>query len=152
VKDDVSPHCNRLSLPIVPPNALQLAPLQASAQELQQFNPIALAFLGDAVYELVIRQQYFFPPKRINDYHQQVVAQVRAEEQAQFFDRLEPHLTDTERDWMRRGRNAAPKSRRADPMIYQKATALETLIGYLYLTDCDRLQTLLAYWQPAAPP
>jgi ribonuclease III family protein len=109
---------------------------------------VALAFLGDAVYELLVRQAYFMPPKRINDYHKQVVAQVRAEEQANYLARLEPHLTEAEQEIVRRGRNATPKSRRADPAIYQQATALETLIGYLYLTDLDRLQVILSYWQP----
>jgi ribonuclease-3 family protein len=119
-----------------------LGQLKLTTQDLQRFNPIALAFLGDAVYELVIRQQYLFPPKRVQDYHQQVVAQVRAEQQAHYLDQLLPNLTTTEQEIVRRGRNATPKSRRADPRIYQKATALETLIGYLYLTDLDRLEIL----------
>jgi ribonuclease III family protein len=112
---------------------------------LQQLNPIALAFLGDAVYELVVRQLYLLPPQRINDYHQKVVAQVRAEQQAHHLRTIEPHLNPTELDWVRRGRNAAPKSRRADPGEYQRATGLETLIGYLYLTDIQRLDELLGY-------
>jgi ribonuclease III family protein len=117
--------------------------LQFVPSDLQQFNPVSLAFLGDAVYELVMRQRHLFPPKRVQDYHKMVVAEVRAEQQANYLAQLEPHLTDTERDIVRRGRNATPKSRRADPAIYQKATALETLIGYLYLTDLARLEALL---------
>jgi ribonuclease-3 family protein len=123
----------------------QLAALQLSAQELQQLNPIALAFLGDAVYELIMRQHYLLPPKRINDYHKKVVAQVRAEQQALHLDTIEPHLTPDELDLIRRGRNAAPKSRRADPNSYQRATGFEALIGYLYLTNIQRLELLLSY-------
>lgn len=122
--------------------------LQLSPREIQSFNPISLAFLGDAVYELVMRQRHLFPPKRVNDYHKQVVEQVRAEQQAHYLDQLEPHLSEAEREIARRGRNATPKSRRADPVIYQKATALETLVGYLYLTDLTRLETLLAQLDP----
>ncbi|MBE9028152.1 ribonuclease III [filamentous cyanobacterium LEGE 11480] len=121
----------------------RLGYLKLTPQELQKFNPVSLAFLGDAVYELVMRQRHLFPPKRVNDYHKQVVEQVRAEQQAIYLDQLAPHLTTAEQDIARRGRNATPKSRRADPAIYQKATALETLIGYLYLTNRDRLEALL---------
>lgn len=129
----------------VSPPPLQLLPPTLSVQELQQLNPIALAFLGDAVYELVIRQRYLLPPKRINDYHQQVVAQVRAEQQSQHLRTIEPHLTEAELDLVRRGRNASPKSRRANPGEYQRSTGFETLIGYLYLTDTQRLHELLRY-------
>jgi ribonuclease III family protein len=120
--------------------------------DLQQFNPVSLAFLGDAVYELVMRQRLLFPPKRVQDYHKEVVAQVRAEQQSVYLKQLEPYLTDAERDIVRRGRNATPKSRRADPAIYQRATALETLIGYLYLTDLARLEDLLDRIETQATP
>jgi ribonuclease III family protein len=123
----------------------RLTPPALSEQTLQQLNPIALAFLGDAVYELVVRQLYLMPPKRINDYHEQVVAQVRAEQQSLHLGTLEPYLNAIELDWVRRGRNASPKSRRANPGQYQRSTGLETLIGYLYLTDQPRLEELLSY-------
>jgi ribonuclease III family protein len=121
----------------------RLGYLKLAVPDLQQFNPVSLAFLGDAVYELVMRQRLLFPPKRVKDYHDQVVAEVRAEQQSVYLKQLEPHLTPTEQDVVRRGRNAAPKSRRVDPAIYQRATGLETLIGYLYLTDIERLESLL---------
>jgi ribonuclease III family protein len=125
--------------------------LQFAPADLQQFNPVSLAFLGDAVYELVMRQRHLFPPKRVQDYHKVVVEEVRAEQQARYLTQLEPHLTEAERDIVRRGRNATPKSRRADPATYQKATALETLIGYLYLTDLARLEMLLDQIVPISP-
>jgi ribonuclease III family protein len=121
----------------------RLGYLKLTDADLQQFNPVSLAFLGDAVYELVMRQRLLFPPKRVQDYHQQVVAEVRAEQQSYYLKQLEPHLTEAEKDIVRRGRNAAPKSRRVDPGIYQRATGLETLVGYLYLTDVPRLEDLL---------
>lgn len=85
------------------------------------------------------------PPKKSQDYHNQVVAQVRAETQAQHLRSLTPHLTPAELEILRRGRNAAacgPK--RVAPQIYQQATSLETLMGYLYITDPQRLNQLLA--------
>lgn len=114
-------------------------------QKVQSLSPVALAYLGDAVFELYVRSQYLFPPRRIGDFHRCVVAQVRAEQQAQILAGLSPQLTEGEKEWVRRGRNAATStSRRADPGIYQAASGLETLLGYLYLTDAVRLDHLLA--------
>ena len=127
-----------------------------SPSDLQQLSPAALAYLGDAVYELYIRQTYLLPAKRIQTYHQHVVTHVRAETQAQYLAFLLPHLTDTEIDWVRRGRNATgsrPKRLAAD--LYQQATSLETLIGYLYLTNPPRLAELFQHLNitsPAASP
>ncbi len=113
--------------------------------QLQQLSPAALAYLGDAVYELYIRRFYLVPPKRIQTYHQKVVAQVRAETQATHLQTLLPHLTASEIELVKRGRNAATGGpKRIDPEIYQRATSLETLIGYLYLTNPQRLIDLLS--------
>lgn len=109
----------------------------------EQLSPNALAYVGDVVYELYFRLYYLLPPKKIVDYHNQVVAKVRAEAQANFLQVLQPYLTNSEREIIRRGRNAAGgKPRRLSPQIYQQATSLETLIGYLYLTDPQRLAEL----------
>lgn len=119
-----------------------------SLPQIQQLSPTALAYLGDAVYELYIRACYLLPPKRSQSYHHQVVSQVRAETQADHLISLEPYLTTKELEIVRRGRNATsgcPK--RLDPKIYQQATSFEALIGYLYLTDTRRLTELLALLQ-----
>ncbi|MEC4983746.1 MAG: ribonuclease III domain-containing protein [Oscillatoria sp. PMC 1068.18] len=111
----------------------------------EQLAPGSLAYLGDAVYEIYIRTRYILPPKRISSYHRQVVAQVRAETQAAQLSFLEPYLTDLEREILRRGRNAATgRPKRLSGEIYQRATSLETLVGYLYLKDPQRLSELLA--------
>lgn len=118
---------------------------EASAATIQQLSPAALAYLGDAVYELYIRAFYLLPPKRLQDYHSQVVSHVRAESQALHLELLQPYLTDEEQEILRRGRNAAAKGpKRIDPKTYQQATSLETLLGYLYITDPQRLFQLLA--------
>jgi ribonuclease III family protein len=120
-------------------------PLATHSPQVQQLSPSALAYLGDAVYELYVRSQYLLPPKRARVYHQQVVAQVRAEAQSSHLQLLLPRLTSLELEVLRRGRNATSGyPRRMDPEIYQQATSFETLIGHLYLTDPDRLQELLA--------
>ncbi|MBH8562790.1 ribonuclease III [Nostoc sp. CENA67] len=117
---------------------------QISQTQLQQISPAALAYLGDAIYELYVRMSYLLPLQRIENYHHLVVAQVRAETQALHLRSLIPHLRQTELEIVRRGRNAATRRpKRVDPEIYQQATSLETLIGYLYLTDSQRLTELL---------
>lgn len=124
----------------------QLSAIVDSPSQLQQISPASLAYLGDAVYELYIRSCYLLPPKRSKDYHQQVVAQVRAETQAAILQLLEPHLSEPELEILRRGRNGATTNpRRLDPKIYQQASSFETLMGYLYLTNPQRLTQLLTY-------
>lgn len=114
-------------------------------EQVQQLSPASWAYLGDAVYELYIRHFYLIPPKRSQLYHQLVVSQVRAETQARHLRSLEPHLSTAELEVIRRGRNAAVKGpKRIDQQTYQLATSLETLVGYLYLTDPERLSQLFA--------
>jgi len=110
-----------------------------------QLSPTLLAYIGDAVYELYVRTRLLSPPRRISDYHAAVVERVRAESQAAYLQQLQAHLTAAEQDIVRRGRNAASRApRRLSPAIYQQATGLEALIGYLFLSDPARLNVLLA--------
>jgi ribonuclease-3 family protein len=116
-----------------------LSPAQA-----KQISPAALAYLGDAIYELYVRMLFLWPKQRPENYHSLVVTQVRAETQALHLRSLTPHLRSNELEIVRRGRNAATgRPKRLNPEIYQQATSLETLVGYLYLTDYPRLQELL---------
>ncbi len=112
--------------------------------QIERLSPIALAYIGDAVFELYVRTKLLMPPKRMADYHGQVVTQVRAESQAIYLSLLLPYLVDSEKEILRRGRNACTsKPRRLDRRTYQQATGLEALIGYLHLTNPHRLQELL---------
>ena len=120
--------------------------VSGSATDWQRLSPAALAYIGDAVYELYIRTYYLMPPKKSGLYHQAVVGQVRAERQAEHLQTLIPYLNEQELDILKRGRNSATRSpKRLDRQIYQQATSLETLIGYLYLRDPCRLTHLLGY-------
>jgi ribonuclease III family protein len=120
-----------------------------AATLVQQSSPAALAYLGDAVYELYVRAWYLVPAKRLQAYHAQVVSNVRAETQALHLHLLMPHLTEEECEVIRRGRNAAVnRPKRVDPKTYQEATSLEALIGYLYITNPQRLSQLLAKLEP----
>lgn len=122
----------------------QVKTAELSDAQLRSLSPLALAYIGDAVYELFVRSRLLMPQKQIRTYHRQVVDHVRAEQQAYYLDCLRPHLTDAEIDIVRRGRNAASnRKQRASIRDYQQATALEALIGYLYLTDPQRLLEVL---------
>ncbi|MBD2440039.1 ribonuclease III domain-containing protein [Nostoc sp. FACHB-110] len=124
-------------------NAAQLRQ-EISPTQVRQISPAALAYLGDAIYELYARMFYLLPLQRLEAYHRLVVAQVRAETQALHLRSLIPHLREAELEIVRRGRNASTgRPKRLAPEIYQQATSLETLIGYLYLTDVARLTELL---------
>jgi len=121
-----------------------ILPLHISKSQIQQISPLALAYIGDAIYELYVRMFYLLPMQQTKTYHCLVVAQVRAETQALHLRSLIPHLKPAELEIVRRGRNAASgRPKRVDPKVYQEATSLETLIGYLYLTDPQRLTELL---------
>ncbi len=126
--------------------------MELSEQNLRSLSPIALAYVGDAVYELFVRGALLTPPRRLKAYHRQVVHQVRAEQQSITLQRLLPLLTEAEQDILRRGRNASPKGpKRLDGQTYQQATGFEALIGYLYLTNLDRLVELLSQVDLAMP-
>lgn len=125
-------------------NKLEQFSNMVDRSQLQRISPTALAYLGDAVYELYVRTFYLIPQKQPKAYHHLVVTQVRAETQAKLLRSLWEYLTTTELEIVRKGRNAATgRPKRLDPQTYQQATSLETLIGYLYLTDIQRLNELL---------
>ena len=114
-----------------------LLPKTLSLKEARLKNPLALAFMGDTVWDLLTRQQLLLSQAHVNALHKQAVKQVNAGAQAEAAGRIEPHLTEEESDLFRRGCNAharhnAPKNQ--DPYAYSRATGLEALFGYLYLT------------------
>jgi ribonuclease-3 family protein len=100
--------------------------------------------LGDAVWELHQRLRHSRSPGRGDALHRAVVALVRADAQARALERLEPLLNDQERELVRRGRNRAGRGpRHGDPAIYGRATGFETMVGWLFLRNPERLAQLL---------
>jgi ribonuclease-3 family protein len=141
-------HLRQFAQRLMPPGGSMIP----SDHHLGTLSPVALAYVGDAVYELFVREALLFPPKRIRAYHQQVVDQVKAERQAHYLQQLIPVLTEAEQDMVRRGRNASSSGpKRLTGQTYQQATGFETLIGYLYLTNLDRLMDLLGVLQVTTP-
>lgn len=109
--------------------------------------PIVLAYAGDAIYEVAVRQYLIsLPNLRPNHLHRSATGLVSAKAQSTILAFLEPLLTEDERDIVRKGRNAKsgtiPKN--ADVLEYRHATAFECLIGYLYYTgQLVRIQELV---------
>lgn len=110
-------------------------------------SPLALAFVGDGVYDLFVREKLVCeanrPVKKLNE---EKVAIVRCSSQAKLVEKLIPILTEEELEVLKRGRNAhtqhIPKN--ATSADYHSATALEALLGYLYLAGkIDRIRELL---------
>ena len=104
----------------------------------EQLHSLSLAFLGDAVFELAVRQRIF--QKGIVKLHQlnkETVRYVRADAQAKLVFLIEPLLTEEEADVLRRGRNAKSRhfSRGSSVVEYRHATALEALMGYLFVQN-----------------
>lgn len=105
---------------------------------------LQLAWLGDAVWELYQRRRFCNQPAKGQDLHLSVVALVKAEAQARALENLESSLTDIERKLVRRGRNRVGRgTRKVNIAIYGKATGFETLIGWLFLKNPNRLAQLL---------
>jgi len=114
-----------------------LLPTPMTPQEARFKNPLALAFLGDTVWDLLIRQRLLQSQAHVNTLHRRAVQLVNAGAQAEAAERIEPCLTEEEHDIFRRGCNSharhnVPKNQ--DPVAYSHATGLEAVFGYLYLT------------------
>ena len=109
--------------------------------DLHTLSPLALAFVGDGVYSLMVRERLLCEANRpVNDLHRQSVRDVRAEAQAAAMSRIMEHLTEEEEAVFKRGRNAHTARSGAD---YHRATGLESLFGYLYLAGrIERIREL----------
>lgn len=100
--------------------------------DVRTLSPLALAFVGDGVYSLLVRERLLTIANRpVNDLHHLAVSAVRAEAQSAAMERLLPRLTPEEETVFKRGRNAHTARSGAE---YHRATGLESLFGYLYLS------------------
>ena len=115
--------------------------------DLRDYSPLTLAYIGDGIYELVIRtimvKRANGPVQRV---HKRVSSLVKAAAQAEMSERLLPELSEEETAVLKRGRNAKSytKAKNATVSEYRKATGLEALFGYLYLKkDMRRIVELV---------
>lgn len=106
---------------------------------------LELAYLGDCLYDLYVRERLIAKGGRVREMHREAISLVCAHAQSEALARIMDALTDAERDVVRRARNtrqSPPKN--ADPGEYHHATALEALVGWLYVTGRrDRMNELL---------
>ena len=109
----------------------------------EALGPLQLAWLGDAIWEMHQRLRHSYRPGRSKDLHIAVVSEVRATSQAEALKRLEPFLSDSERNLVKRGRNRAKRGPRGvEAVIYAHATGFETMVGWLFLKNPKRLAQL----------
>ena len=121
--------------------------LDLPERDWMQYPPLALAWIGDTVYDLIVRsvllQKGMTQPDRL---HQKASGIVNARAQAVLMRQIRDTLTQEEQSVYRRGRNAKPahKAKNADMEDYLEATAFECLVGYLYLNGrYERLMELV---------
>ena len=115
--------------------------------DLRTYSPLTLAYIGDAIYDLIIRtlivKQGNSRPEKM---HKRASALVKASAQAEMIERLLPMLTEEEHAIYKRGRSAKSytMAKNATMLDYRKATGFEALMGYLYLKeDMSRLIDLV---------
>ena len=106
-------------------------------QDAKQYSPLTLAYIGDAVYEVVVRTILVERGNApVNVLHKQASKLVKAEAQADAYHRIKELLTEEELSVFRRGRNAKSYTSAKNATIgdYRMATGFEALVGYWYLT------------------
>lgn len=121
---------------------------ELTREEVLSLNPLVLAYIGDAVYEVFIRTFIIAsqPNKSVHKLHLLSTSYVKAHAQCEIIHRIAPMLTEDEMNIFKRGRNSksgtVPKN--AEVGEYRIATGFEALIGYLYLTgNINRLVEIL---------
>ena len=115
-----------------------LAAFPGKQQDIRTYSPLALAYIGDAVYDLIIRTVVVGRANRpVNELHRTVVKYVSASAQSRIVQALMESLTEEEKSIYRRGKNSKPHTtaKNASVADYLKATGFEAVIGHLYLTD-----------------
>ena len=111
-----------------------------SEAEALQISPVTLAFVGDAVYSLFVRERLTLTVGGKAADLQRIAAKVvSAKGQSEFLDKLLPTLNEEEEGVFRRAKNAkkATKSKSASRLEYNRSTGFEAVLGYLYLTGRD---------------
>ena len=108
---------------------------------MEELSSRNLAHIGDAVWELFVREYTVFKTQNSKLLHSLTTERVRASFQAELFSLIYDELNENEQDISRRARNASiPVARKNIQAEYRQATAFEALIGFWYLNDKDRLK------------
>ena len=128
-------------------NAWILEQFEIKGVDIRTYSPLALAYIGDGIFELVIRSVVVGRGNtQASKLHHRTSRIVCAHSQAMLMEKLLPVLTEEEKGIYRRGRNANPRTmaKHATMSDYRQATGFEALMGYLYLTNrLDRILYLV---------
>ena len=128
-------------------NAYILEKFGMKAQDIRSYSPLTLAFIGDGIYDLIIRSVVVGKGNsHVNNLHKRASRLVKAQSQSELIRALLPELTEEETAVYKRGRNAKSTTVAKNATIsdYSRATGFEALIGYLYLEDqMDRIMELI---------
>tara|TARA_Y100001970_G_scaffold267058_1_gene356507 strand:+ start:6663 stop:7052 length:390 start_codon:yes stop_codon:yes gene_type:complete len=117
--------------------------LQDKSGKPDQLSSLHLAWIGDAVWEMHNRLKYINSPAKSKDLHISTVKDVNASAQSQILKKLEPFLTLEEKVIIKRARNTNKRvPRNSDPATYSMATSFESLVGWLFLKNPQRLADL----------
>ena len=119
------------------PNAYIREQFHIPQSDLRSYSPLALAYIGDGIYELVIRTVILGKGGRpVNQMHRMSSHFAKARAQSEMVEILLPHMTEQEKQIYHRGRNAKSytKAKNASVNDYRRATGLEAVMGYLYLS------------------
>lgn len=106
-------------------------------QDIRTYSPLTLAYIGDSIYDLIIRTMLVERGNsQVNKLHQRASSYVKAAAQREIMTVIEPMLTEEEHGYYKRGRNAKSftTAKNATIVEYRVATGFEALIGFLYLT------------------
>jgi ribonuclease-3 family protein len=118
-------------------------------REANSYSPLTLAFLGDSVYDTLIREYLLLRANMpVAKLHSEKIKLVCAEFQSKAYEIVSEKLTEHELAVLKRGRNATGNTvpKHADAAEYRRATALECLFGYLYITgENDRIRELFDF-------
>ncbi len=113
----------------------------------REINVKTLAYIGDVVYELYIREHVISNSReQVNKLHKKTIKYVSAKAQARIVAEMDNELSDEEKDIIRRGRNAEANTvpKNTDVVTYKIATGFESLIGFLYLEKrIERLEYII---------
>lgn len=121
--------------------------LSFNEKDVRMMNPLVWAYIGDSVYEVYVRSYIISKGGKTSfDLHRESIKYVKASSQSDILETIYDKLTEEEKNIIRRGRNTktyhVPKN--ASIIDYKRATALEALIGYLYLLKrYDRIDEIM---------
>ena len=124
-----------------------LKPFNIERKEATEFSPLVLAYIGDAVYELIVRSILVSMGNRpVNKLNKDATSLVKAAAQSEIVKLISDKLSEEEYTVFKRGRNSSPHTmaKNASMSDYKYATGFEALIGFLYLDNrCDRALELV---------